>query len=69
MKIGDLVQSVSMFDTEQNIPGIIVHIQKTNGVIFLKNSEIANLYTVWFYGDEFHPYWAEEIKVISTLEE
>ena len=67
MKIGDLVQSVSMFDTEQNIPGIIVHIQKTNGVIFLKNSEIANLYTVWFYGDEFHPYWAEEIKVISTL--
>jgi len=69
VKIGDLVQSVSMFDTEQNIPGIIVHIQKTNGVIFLKNSEIANLYTVWFYGDEFHPYWAEEIKVISTLEE
>ena len=68
MKIGDLVQSVSMFDTEQNIPGIIVHVQKTNGIIFLKNSEIANLYTVWFYGDEFHPYWAEEIKVISTLE-
>ncbi len=68
MKIGDLVQSVSMFDTEQNIPGIIIHVQKTNGIIFLKNSEIANLYTVWFYGDEFHPYWAEEIKVISTLE-
>jgi len=68
MKIGDLVQSISMFDTEQTIPGIIVHIQKTNGAIFLKNLEIANLYTVWFYGDEFHPYWAEEIKVISTLE-
>ena len=68
MKIGDLVQSISMFDTEQSIPGIIVHIQKTNGVIFLEDSEIANLYTVWFYGEEFHPYWAEEIKVISTLE-
>tara|TARA_B100000073_G_C23586314_1_gene514406 strand:- start:370 stop:579 length:210 start_codon:yes stop_codon:yes gene_type:complete len=68
MKVGDLVQSVSMYDTEQTIPGIIIHIQKTNGVIFLKNSEIANLYTVWFYGDEIHPYWAEEIKVISTLE-
>ena len=68
MKIGDLVQSISPFDTEQSIPGIIVHIQKTNGVIYIKDSNIANLYTVWFYGNEFHPYWAEEIKVISTLE-
>ena len=68
MKIGDLVQSVSQYDSEQGIPGIIVHIQKTNGVIYIKDSNIANLYTVWFYGNEFHPYWAEEIKVISTLE-
>ena len=68
MKIGDLVQSISPFDTEQSIPGIIVHIQKTNGVILISDSNIANLYTVWFYGNEFHPYWAEEIKVISTLE-
>ena len=68
MKVGDLVQSISPFDTEQSIPGIIVHIQKTNGVILISDSNIANLYTVWFYGNEFHPYWAEEIKVISTLE-
>lgn len=68
MKIGDLVQSISPYDTEQGIPGIIVHVQKTNGVIFLSDSKVANLYTVWFYGNEMHPYWAEEIKVISTLE-
>ncbi len=67
MKVGDLVQSISKYDTAQHIPGIIMHIKNTNSV-FLKIPPESALYMVWFYDDEIHPYWEEELRLLSVLE-